>query len=225
MRIATSTFRFVPLAACTLLILAGIAACDSDSGTTTTDNGATDVGQLDTGSPEDTMSPDTTGTDNSVTPDPGNGEDPGTADLGATDPGATDPGTTDPGTTDPGTTDPGETADVPEDVGTTDAGDATTDVVHGTNNCSWALECIGACETDSCVHDCGAETTATGWDLLLAGTGCIFDAGGACPATDGGVCDSNAEGFDGDACNMCTTQASSAGGACYTEVVACYADE
>ncbi len=115
----------------------------------------------------------------------------------------------------------------PRDAGTgaTDAGEGFSDggasdggAVAGSDDCFQISLCSDGCATTACTQRClqfgtsGAQTQYTG---LLT---CIY---GACPTTDGGVCDSTAPGYDSSACGTCASGSESPGHPCYGDALAC----
>jgi hypothetical protein len=83
----------------------------------------------------------------------------------------------------------------------------------GCDGCDVLAGCVGNCATQACATACADEATSEAITLYNAAADCVA---GACPNTTGGVC-----ATDSAACVQCEDDSEGAGGACYSQIVAC----
>ncbi len=86
------------------------------------------------------------------------------------------------------------------------------------DSCWQVTVCGNACTTAECVTNCQNDGSAAGQAAYTALGGCI---NAACPATNGGVCDTTAASYNASNCSACFQNAQSQGGACYSQENAC----
>ena len=93
----------------------------------------------------------------------------------------------------------------------------------GTTGCNGLVACLNACQIGdtACEQGCIANSTQQAQSLFNDLLNCLE---GACPSTNGGVCDNLSPGYDPNACDQCSSLAQGTGGACSNQVASCAQD-
>jgi hypothetical protein len=105
------------------------------------------------------------------------------------------------------------------DAGSFDGGASTVDGgLLGSDSCFEVYLCSGGCGSTTCTQHCLHDGTSVAQSQYTGLLDCIY---GACPMTDGGVCDYSAASYNGDDCGTCLNTAESANHPCYADVLAC----
>lgn len=111
------------------------------------------------------------------------------------------------------------------DASTRDAAADNPDAGHG---CVSLARCVAGCPDQACVDACKARATPEALALFQAQVACVFGSAratppvtGACPNTDGGVCDPMRTNYQADECASCALAAQGPNGACNAQVTAC----